>query len=167
MGVIERRGELVDAAATRALGVAIGSAAVAGDVIALDGELGVGKTAMTRGIAAGMGLEEGVVSSPTFTMVQEYRADGGGLALVHIDAYRLGGVDEVETIGWVEEGAELRRGAVVVVEWAEKIAGELPKDRLCVRLTHAGEGRGLWLGAELGSRWAGRLNALMAAVSGV
>ncbi|MEM1213747.1 MAG: tRNA (adenosine(37)-N6)-threonylcarbamoyltransferase complex ATPase subunit type 1 TsaE [Planctomycetota bacterium] len=165
--MIERRGELVDAGATRALGVAIGAAAVAGDVIALDGELGVGKTAMTRGIAAGMGLGEGVVSSPTFTIVQEYQAEAGGLRLVHMDAYRLGGADELETIGWVEEGAELRRGAVVAVEWAEKIVAELPADRLCVRLTHAGWGRGLRLGAEAGSRWAGRLDELMAAVSGV
>ncbi|MEM6392246.1 MAG: tRNA (adenosine(37)-N6)-threonylcarbamoyltransferase complex ATPase subunit type 1 TsaE [Planctomycetota bacterium] len=164
--MIERTDELVDESATRALGVAIGSAAGAGDVIALDGELGVGKTAMTWGIAVGMGLSEGVVSSPTFTMVQEYPGEGHGLAMVHIDAYRLGGVEELETIGWVEEGHELRRNAVVVVEWAEKIAGELPGDRLCVRLTHAGQGRGLSLAAEAGSHWADRLDDLLAVVSG-
>ncbi len=109
-----------------ALGAALGRVLRAGDVVALHGELGAGKTCLVRGIAAGMGLDPSVVSSPTFLIVHEYepaRHRPGAPELVHVDAYRLGGVEDLDSIGWdrVCDGS-----AVIVIEWAERVAGALP-----------------------------------------
>lgn len=117
---------------TIALGRALGRLLHAGDVVALHGELGAGKTRLVRGIAGGMGLDERLVSSPTFVMVNEYEG-AGRMPLVHADAYRLSGADDLDTLGW----DRLMDGeAVVVVEWAERIAAALPlaRDRLDVAL---------------------------------
>lgn len=149
-------------AATIALGEAIGRAAREGDVIALHGELGAGKTQLVRGIAAGMGLSPRQVSSPTFVISHEYLPDdaaqghdaGGGLVLVHIDAYRLTGPDDLGTIGWSGDGGELREGAVIVIEWAERVAGALGADVLHLTLEHADAGRRITL--EPGGVWSGR-----------
>lgn len=98
-----------------------------GQVIALRGGLGMGKTALVRGLAAGLGCP-GSVQSPTFTIVNEY--EGGRLPLFHFDLYRLSGPDELFEIGW-EEYRE--RGGVCVVEWSEKAEGALEAD-MTVRL---------------------------------
>ena len=99
-----------------------------GSVVLLSGDLGAGKTAFVRGMAAGLGIDPGEVSSPTFTLIQEYRpsaaagrpglvAGRGARVLVHVDLYRLQGA-EVDDLGLDElnEG-----GAVVAIEWAEKL----------------------------------------------
>jgi tRNA threonylcarbamoyl adenosine modification protein YjeE len=100
-----------------------------GGVVLLHGELGAGKTAFVRGLAAGLGIAADEVSSPTFTIVQEYR--GGRLPLFHADLYRLGGA-EVDDLGLDELGAE---EGVVAIEWAERLPRPLA-GALIVRLAH-------------------------------
>lgn len=100
-------------AETEALAAELAGALKAGDVLALDGDLGAGKTAFTRGLARGLGYE-GRVTSPTFTVVNEYL--GGRLALFHFDLYRLSSPDELFDIGWEDY---LGRGGVCCVEWSE------------------------------------------------
>ena len=82
---------------TYALGKSLGEAAKAGDVICLNGNLGVGKTVFTQGFAAGLGITE-AVNSPTFTIVQQY--DDGRLPLYHFDVYRIGDISEMDEIGY-------------------------------------------------------------------
>lgn len=115
--------------ATHELGCVLGAALWAGDFVALHGQLGAGKTALVRGIAAGMGLDARAVSSPTFVIASEYtQAAGvgeGPVPLVHVDAYRLaGGEEELDTIGWdrVCDGS-----SVVAVEWAEHLGAALER----------------------------------------
>ena len=106
---------------TFALGKEIGESARPGDVITLNGDLGVGKTVFTQGVAAGLGIT-GPVSSPTFTIVQIY--EQGRLPLYHYDVYRLGDVEEMEEIGY--EDAFYGQG-VTLVEWASRIEEILPE----------------------------------------
>jgi len=108
------------------VGEAIGRALSAGDVLALTGDLGVGKTTMTRGIAAGLGVTD-LIHSPTFTVVHEHK---GRVPLYHIDLYRLCSAD-LESIGFEEY---LEGGGVTVIEWAERADGELPIGRLDIDL---------------------------------
>jgi tRNA threonylcarbamoyladenosine biosynthesis protein TsaE len=111
---------------TARVGGAVGALLRAGDVLALHGDLGAGKTNLVRGIAAGMGLDERQVSSPTFVIVNEYTARASDARaepvgpLLHVDAYRLSGPDDLDSVGWerVMDGT-----AAVAVEWAERIAG--------------------------------------------
>lgn len=113
-------------AETEALGRRLGARLEAGSVVALYGGLGMGKTALTRGIAAGMEIRE-PVSSPTFTLVNEY--PGGRLPLFHFDMYRLKNADELFDIGWEDY---LERGGVCVLEWSERVEEALEPD--CIRV---------------------------------
>ncbi|QDU70962.1 tRNA (adenosine(37)-N6)-threonylcarbamoyltransferase complex ATPase subunit type 1 TsaE [Mucisphaera calidilacus] len=135
--------ELADEEATLELGRRLGRLAPPGLLLALTGELGAGKTTLVRGLAEGLGLDAGVVSSPTFVFVQEYPVEGhpGVEALVHIDAYRLDGPAGLPGIGWEGDGEELRLNAVTVVEWADRVADGLPPERVTVSLRHRDEGR--------------------------
>ena len=99
----------------------------AGDVIAYEGGLGMGKTAFTRGLARGLGYK-GHVTSPTFTIVNEY--EGSVLPLFHFDMYRLGGADDLFDIGWEDY---LDRGGVCAVEWSELVTEALPPQTITVR----------------------------------
>jgi len=103
-----------------------------GDVIALNGPLGAGKTQLVRGVAVGLGADERVVSSPTFVLMCEYPGD---ITVVHIDAYRMRALSDLESLGWPDE---LLAEAVTVIEWADRIAEDLPDDRLDIELGHAG-----------------------------
>jgi tRNA threonylcarbamoyladenosine biosynthesis protein TsaE len=118
---------------TRALGAALGAAAQPGDIVALTGDLGAGKTTLVQGVAAALGLS-GYVPSPTFTLIREYHLPagrhGGSLRLYHVDLYRLTPPD-VEAIGL---GELFDEGAVVVVEWAERAGDILPADVLSVEM---------------------------------
>ncbi len=102
-----------------------------GDVVALVGELGAGKTTLVKGIALGCGVRDASeVTSPTFILMSEHK---GRLPFYHFDAYRLHGADELTVLGSQEyfEGA-----GVCAVEWAERVEGALPVDRVDVRALH-------------------------------
>lgn len=118
-------------AATESAGERLGASLAAGDVVLLYGDLGAGKTAFVRGLARGVGADPADVSSPTFTIVQEY---AGRLTLYHVDLYRLE-EKEVDDLGLEE--LVLGEG-VVAIEWAERWRGR-PDDVIEVRLEHAGE----------------------------
>ena len=136
---------------TMQVGELIGRCCAAGDIIALQGELGAGKTQLVRGLAQGLGLNPRSVSSPTFVMVQEYEPTDDGAdtpVLVHIDAYRITSPDELESIGWTGTGEELREGAVVAIEWAKLIRPALGEDLLWVEIEHTPGGRRVMLWAE-------------------
>jgi tRNA threonylcarbamoyladenosine biosynthesis protein TsaE len=113
-------------AATSGFGKRMGERLKAGSVIALIGELGCGKTLLTRGICDGLGVPLRLVNSPTFILVNEYR---GKLPVFHMDLYRLGEMAEGFEIGLLDYLARAESG-VMVVEWAEKILSLLPDDRL-------------------------------------
>ena len=100
----------------------------------LYGDLGAGKTAFVRGLAEGLEVPPADVSSPTFTLVQEYR--GGRVPLVHVDLYRLDDSREIDDLGLDEIAA----GAVLAIEWAERLPNP-PADTIRVSLEHAGEDR--------------------------
>jgi tRNA threonylcarbamoyladenosine biosynthesis protein TsaE len=121
--------ELPTADDARAFGQTLAGLLVAGDLIVLSGELGAGKTTLTQGIGAGLGVR-GDITSPTFVIARVHPSLGGGPALVHADAYRLGGVAELDDL---DLDASLDT-AVTVVEWGEGIAEGLADNRLDVRL---------------------------------
>ena len=104
-----------------------------GDVVALTGELGTGKTCLVKGIALGLGITQ-EVTSPTFTLIHEYR--GGRLTLYHVDLYRLNSVEQVAGIG-IED--YLQTEGVTVIEWAEKMEPLLPANARRIRLEATGE----------------------------
>lgn len=110
---------------TEQLGEQLGRTLRPGSVVAYRGDLGMGKTAFTRGLARGLGCTCRV-TSPTFTIVNEY---SGALPLFHFDMYRLDSSDELFDIGW---GDYLSRGGVCAVEWSERVEDALPDDALWV-----------------------------------
>lgn len=122
-----------------------------GDIVTLTGELGAGKTQFVRGLARGLGIDPRDVSSPTFVLCQEYHhreregsegSEGSGgrgraATLIHIDAYRMSGPDELDTIGW----DEMRDAddAVIAIEWPQRIAAALPARCIDVTIEHVDE----------------------------
>ena len=120
-------------AVTRDIGRRLGAACQAGAVVALVGELGAGKTQLVKGLGAGLAVPDAEhISSPTFILAAEYP---GRLRLFHVDAYRLTGAEETETIGLAEM---LAADGAVAVEWADRIADALPEDRLTVAMASTG-----------------------------
>lgn len=119
---------------TELLGEQIGSYLDAGMVVALIGELGAGKTMLTKGIARGLGVP-GLVHSPTFTLIHEHV---GRLPVYHFDLYRLSTPEEIEDLGY--EGYFYGEG-VSIIEWAEKVEKMLPPDHLEIRMTGHDERR--------------------------
>ncbi len=113
---------------TEGFGRKLAGEACPGEVYALDGDLGTGKTVLARGFARGLGIS-GTVSSPTFTMVHEYRS--GRLPLYHFDIYRLPDEDALYDIGWDEY---LEAGGVCLVEWASQLAGAMPEETVWIRM---------------------------------
>lgn len=115
------------------MGHALGKVLHRGDLVALQGDLGAGKTALAQGVAAGLGIRE-PVTSPTFILVAEYSLPSGGL-LRHMDCYRmhpnLAGA-EAEDLGWSEWLADA--DSVLVVEWSERLGSLLPAARLDIHL---------------------------------
>ncbi|MVB11845.1 tRNA threonylcarbamoyladenosine biosynthesis protein TsaE [Caprobacter fermentans] len=116
---------------TERLGEQIASGLKGGEVLALFGGMGMGKTALTRGIARGLGIPEGV-SSPTFALVHEYK---GRVTLYHFDMYRVTSWDDLASTGFFDD---LDSGAVLVVEWSENIENALPPEAVRIHL-HRGE----------------------------
>lgn len=115
-------------AATSTLGKRVGERLQPGSVVALTGELGCGKTLLTRGICAGLDVPLRQVNSPTFVLVNEYR---GRLPVFHMDLYRLGTEVDVVELGITDYLSRTASG-VLIIEWAEKIPSLLPDDLLRV-----------------------------------
>jgi tRNA threonylcarbamoyladenosine biosynthesis protein TsaE len=119
---------------TLEMGRLIGAILERGDIVALIGELGSGKTCFTQGLAKGMGVAENVpVVSPTFTLINEYP---GKIPLFHLDVYRLSGPRDLEDMGYEEV---FYGGGIIVIEWAEKIQDILPAKTLFVRMRYIDE----------------------------
>ena len=112
---------------TEAIGEKIASQLKGGEVIALFGSMGMGKTAFTRGLARGLGIESGV-SSPTFALVHEYH---GRMTVYHFDMYRVSGWDDLYSTGFFDY---LDTGAVLVIEWSENIEAALPQDAIRIEI---------------------------------
>lgn len=110
---------------TERLGELLAASLTPGNVLAYTGALGMGKTAFTRGLARGLGYR-GRVTSPTFTVVNEY---DGAPPLFHFDMYRLSSSDDLFDIGWEDY---LNRGGICAVEWSERVSDALPDDTIFV-----------------------------------
>ncbi|MEZ0492655.1 tRNA (adenosine(37)-N6)-threonylcarbamoyltransferase complex ATPase subunit type 1 TsaE [Kineococcus sp. TBRC 1896] len=150
--------------ATAAFGERVGRLLRAGDLVLLSGDLGAGKTTFTRGLARGLGVR-GPVTSPTFVIAREHPSLVGGPVLVHVDAYRLGSLAEVDDLD-LDTAAE---EAVTVVEWGRGFVEELAGDRLEVDLLRPHGAAPIGTDAEgeapveprrarvlgIGGRWAG------------
>ena len=146
--------ELPAVADTRAFGRRLAEVLRAGDLVLLIGPLGAGKTALAQGIGAGLGVR-GAVVSPTFVIARGHA--GGRLPLVHVDAYRLSSLDEVDDLDLDVSVAE----SVTVVEWGAGLVEQLSDARLELRLERRADSevRQLWLTPVSGD-WADRIAAL-------
>ena len=119
---------------TQRLGAALADALPAGSVVALIGPLGAGKTRLVQAIAAAVGVPRGVVTSPTFVLVNEYTS--GRLPIFHFDTYRLKDDDEFLALGPDEY---FDAGGITVIEWADRVADFLPQERMEVTLEIVGD----------------------------
>jgi tRNA threonylcarbamoyladenosine biosynthesis protein TsaE len=126
-----------------------------GDIIALYGPLGAGKTTLIQGIAEGLGVGKRAVS-PTFILVREYV---GRLPLFHVDAYRLEGIEPDDVEQQLAFSEYLTLGGVIVIEWAEHISQLLPSERLDIFISHESVGRRVRL-VPLGKRYVELISAI-------
>ena len=129
---MQNRWETHSAAETEAVGETIASELRSGQVLALFGGMGMGKTAFVRGVARGMQLSA-EVSSPTFALVHDY---GGNPPLVHFDMYRINSWDDLLTTGYYDY---LDAGAILVIEWSENVEAALPEDTIRLRISAPNE----------------------------
>jgi tRNA threonylcarbamoyladenosine biosynthesis protein TsaE len=143
-----------DEEATSALGGALAAAIPAGTTIALDGTLGAGKTRLVQAIAAALGVAPGAAVSPTFVLVQEYH---GARRIVHVDAYRMRDEDEFLALGAEEY---FNSDAIVLIEWADRVANCLPDDRLQIAIEETGADSRRFIITALGPRGASILDDL-------
>ena len=114
------------------IGIRIGKQLKAGDILSLNGDLGAGKTYLTKGIAKGLGIED-YITSPTFTILNEYE---GRIPLYHFDVYRINDVEEMYEIGFEEY---LYGNGVCVIEWGSIVEEILPKDAINIKIKNLGE----------------------------
>ena len=121
---------LRDEQEVRSFGICLGEKASPGQIIALSGDLGAGKTTLTKAIAEGLGIRE-TVTSPTFTIVKEYRS--GRLPLFHFDVYRIGDIDEMYELGYEEY---FFGDGVCVIEWADLIEELIPEDAMRIEIAY-------------------------------
>lgn len=149
--------------ATHALGEEIGKRLGAGDLVILSGSLGAGKTTLTKGIAAGMGVR-GLVTSPTFVIARVHHPAGPdrpAVPLVHVDAYRLSGAVELDDL---DLDTDLE-AAAVVIEWGEGVAERLTDDRVTVHLTRLPDDRRTATLTPVGASWGQRAADIRAALA--
>ncbi|WP_335594597.1 tRNA (adenosine(37)-N6)-threonylcarbamoyltransferase complex ATPase subunit type 1 TsaE [Hyphomonas sp.] len=142
--------DLPDDAATRTLGAHLATLLRAGDVVALHGDLGAGKTTLTRGLIQALCDANEEVPSPTYTLVQSY--EGPEFPIWHFDLYRMNTPDEVMELGWDET-----QNGVALIEWPERAGRYLPTVRLDLTLQIVGEQRRARL-EPVGEDWQKRLN---------
>ncbi len=116
--------------ATESLGYLIGRQCTGGEVLTLVGELGAGKTVFVRGLALGIEIDPKLVTSPTFTLIHEYR---GRHRLIHADLYRIETQNELTGIGFYDY---FESSTIMAIEWAERMGDELATDRLHIHLEH-------------------------------
>jgi tRNA threonylcarbamoyladenosine biosynthesis protein TsaE len=121
---------------TEAFGVQFGKTLERGAVVSLDAPLGAGKTVFARGIARGLGIDE-PVTSPTYTIANEYELPGGG-RFYHLDAYRLSGAEDFEAIGG---GEFFDGGAITVIEWGSRLSAALPRNIIKVEISIHADGK--------------------------
>jgi tRNA threonylcarbamoyladenosine biosynthesis protein TsaE len=140
--------EIPTADAMRDLGRRLAAELRAGDLLVLSGPLGAGKTTLVQGLGEGLGVR-GPITSPTFVIARVHPSLRGGPALVHADAYRLGGVAEIDDLDLDSSTAS----SVTAVEWGEGLAEGLSEDRLEVAIELHGDGRIVRL-TGIGPRWA-------------
>lgn len=166
---------------THAIGGALATHLTPGDILALTGDLGAGKTHLTRGIAAGLGIDPAHVTSPTFVLMHEYTAPPPHPKLIHIDAYRLDNLDDLASIGWELAAGpntpnhhsehnplgDLAANAVVVIEWADRITAQLPAPHLHITLDHHAEQERTITMTTPAPQLAQRLNQLSAKLDSV
>jgi tRNA threonylcarbamoyladenosine biosynthesis protein TsaE len=139
--------EIPTAGAMRDLGRRLAAELRAGDLLVLSGPLGAGKTTLVQGIGEGLGVR-GPVTSPTFVIARVHPPLRGGPALVHADAYRLGGAAEIDDLD-LDASTD---SSVTVVEWGQGLAEGLAQDRLQIGIELRGDGRIVRL-AGIGPRW--------------
>lgn len=146
---------------TERLGELLGAWLRPGDVVLLHGDLGAGKTTLTKGVARAMGVQD-TVSSPSFALVNEYALPG--YRLFHLDLYRLNDPADLESIGFAElTSAE---DGIAIVEWPERAGAMLPTSYLLVEITYAGEGqRDVRISGAPLAAWQERLPALQHALT--
>lgn len=140
MNISEMTKEFITTSAeeTTALGRKLGKVLKPGDVVALDGDLGAGKTVITRGITEGLGLMSEDVCSPTFTIVNEYTEPSDKTPVFHFDTYRLSGEDDFLAAGLDEY---FYRDGVCVIEWSSVIEGLLPENTVKITIRGNGDSR--------------------------
>lgn len=119
-----------------------------GDIVALSGDLGAGKTSFARGVIAALGWG-GEVPSPTYTLVQNYEPPDVRVPVWHVDLYRLGGPDDADALGIFETEAAL------LIEWPERLGGRLPRESLRLTISGSGDGPRL-LTWDVPPAWEGR-----------
>ena len=126
--------DLVTLQHTESLGTVLGKIAEPGDVITLEGTLGAGKTALTQYIGRGLGVDKrAYITSPTFALLHEYQ---GRIPLYHMDLYRLGSEEEIESLGFPEY---FYGSGLTVIEWPERLGNLMPTERLHIELVISGE----------------------------
>jgi tRNA threonylcarbamoyladenosine biosynthesis protein TsaE len=148
---VKREHVLPEPADTRALGAALGELARPGDLIVLVGPLGAGKTALTQGLGEALGVRE-PVTSPTFVIARVHR--GGRVPLVHVDAYRLGSVADVDDLDLDASADE----SVTIVEWGQGLVEQLADEHLQVRLDRRDDDVRTALLVPNGRSWEERLD---------
>ncbi len=154
----------VDVALLSRLGDALAEAIRSGDVVLLVGELGAGKTTFTQHVAAALGVVE-PVTSPTFTIAHTYQAGPAApvRSLMHLDAYRLGGADDLDAVGLFDV---LDEGAAAIIEWGDIVADAFDAP-LTVEFSFVDdETRSVTFSAPAESRWIDRIRSISAAVEG-
>lgn len=151
---------------TQALGERLGRLLQAGDVVALYGELGSGKTTLMQGIAKGLGRQPQTIKSPTFVLMREYppgpsstvaEGTGGAIPLIHLDGYRLQGTSAA---AWLDVELLFSPRKITVIEWAERFGNLLPPEHLAVHLEHVSANRRRIRASAHGARVATLLDGL-------
>lgn len=132
---MEQSIKTLNAQETFNLGEKIGKSLKGGDVVCLYGELGAGKTVLAKGIGQGLGVKE-EITSPTFTLIQEYTIENSEIKFIHMDLYRLQYPEEAEVIGVTDYFGD---DYVCLLEWPEIISNLLPEDRMEIRIDGSGE----------------------------